>query len=66
VRFSTYAAQTVNGLIEYHWERRWLDPSALRPGRNTLAVEVHQSSRASSDLSFDLRLIRFRWKEKFH
>jgi hypothetical protein len=33
-----------------------LDPTALREGRNVLAVEVHQSAPDSSDLSFDLRL----------
>ena len=31
-------------------------PSALRTGTNTIAVEVHQNYRSSSDLSFDLRL----------
>jgi hypothetical protein len=31
-----------------------LPPKALRKGRNTLAVEVHQCSRSSSDLAFDL------------
>ena len=30
--------------------------SALRPGRNVLAVEVHQRSGSSSDVSFDLGL----------
>ncbi len=36
-----------------------LDGSALLPGRNTVAVEVHQSSITSSDLSFDLELVGF-------
>ena len=30
--------------------------AALRPGRNVLAVEVHQNSPTSSDLGFDLEL----------
>jgi len=30
--------------------------SFLRPGANTLAVEIHQTSPTSSDVSFDLRL----------
>lgn len=33
-----------------------LSASALRPGENLLAVELHQASPASSDASFDLEL----------
>ncbi|NQT86542.1 hypothetical protein HQ560_07250, partial [bacterium] len=33
-----------------------LEPDALLPGRNVLAVEVHQADGSSSDLSFDLAL----------
>jgi len=33
-----------------------LSPSVLRTGTNVLAVEVHQASPDSSDISFDLRL----------
>ena len=33
-----------------------ISPDALVAGTNTLAVEVHQSSRTSSDVSFDLML----------
>jgi hypothetical protein len=33
-----------------------LDPEVLLVGRNVVAVEVHQESPTSSDLSFDLRL----------
>ncbi|MCA9197264.1 MAG: PQQ-dependent sugar dehydrogenase [Planctomycetales bacterium] len=33
-----------------------IDASLLVEGRNVLAVEVHQASRSSSDLSFDLSL----------
>jgi hypothetical protein len=33
-----------------------LDPALLVPGMNVLAVEVHQSSATSSDVSFDFRL----------
>ena len=38
-----------------YWEGS-LDPAVLLPGTNTLAVEVHQFSRDSSDLGFDLTL----------
>jgi len=33
-----------------------LSPSVLQAGTNVIAVEVHQTSRTSSDVSFDLRL----------
>jgi hypothetical protein len=38
-------------------ERTSLDPRLLVDGTNTIAVEVHQSSLASDDLSFDLELV---------
>lgn len=34
-----------------------LDPRALIAGRNVIAVEVHQASPTSDDLSFDLELV---------
>jgi hypothetical protein len=34
-----------------------VSPSLMRRGRNVLAVEIHQSSGGSSDISFDLALI---------
>ncbi len=33
-----------------------VDPALLVAGNNTIAVEIHQSDRTSSDLSFDLEL----------
>jgi hypothetical protein len=33
-----------------------IDPRLLRSGRNVIAVEIHQSSVSSSDISFDLGL----------
>ena len=38
------------------WERYSIDPTLLVDGRNVLAVEVHQATSASSDMSFDARL----------
>lgn len=32
-------------------------PALLRPGRNVVAVEVHQNAATSSDISFDLELL---------
>jgi len=39
------------------WQSFAVDPKLLREGVNTLAVEVHLASAASSSLSFDLQLI---------
>jgi hypothetical protein len=39
------------------WQSFAVDPKLLREGANTLAVEVHLASAASSSLSFDLQLI---------
>jgi hypothetical protein len=45
------------GQQENDFVRFDIDKSLLRTGRNVLAVEVHQHSRTSNDLSFDLRLL---------
>ncbi len=42
--------------LEDTWRAFEVDPSLLVEGTNTLAVEVHQVSGTSSDVSFDLRL----------
>jgi hypothetical protein len=44
-----------NAFIVYN-----VNPQFLRPGTNVLAVEVHQQSPDSSDLSFDLQLLATR------
>jgi len=43
--------------LEDTWFSIAIEPSKLTNGVNILAVEVHQSSASSSDLSFDLQLI---------
>jgi hypothetical protein len=43
--------------LEDAWFSFAIEPSTLTNGVNTLAVEVHQASPSSSDLSFDLQLI---------
>lgn len=52
----TPASSAVGGTDETTYFEYRLDPAALKPGENTLAVEVHQNSGSSSDLSFDLSL----------
>ena len=54
IRFDTLAASETPSEDEY--AETTLSPTALVAGRNVLAVEVHQRSRASSDLLFDLEL----------
>jgi hypothetical protein len=46
--------------LDGEWERRvlefWAPPDALRPGRNVIAVQLHQYWRDRSDQRFDLEL----------
>jgi glucose/arabinose dehydrogenase len=54
--FNNAAAKSQN---ENSFVRFDIDKNLLQPGRNVLAVEVHQHSRSSNDVSFDLRLLGF-------
>ncbi len=53
---STLASSAASGGGESNFNRESIDPSVLKIGVNTIAVEVHQSSATSSDISFDLSL----------
>lgn len=55
-QFSSGAVADENAMVEWV-----LDPAALRQGSNVLAVEVHQSSAQSSDISLqaEMELKRF-------
>lgn len=57
VGYATYASQTGEGSPMVVSTLTAAAPGYLVSGTNTLAVEVHQRNAASSDLSFDLRLI---------
>jgi hypothetical protein len=48
---ATPASTVVAGADESAYQRFALGPAALRDGTNVLAVEVHQSSVGSSDVS---------------
>jgi hypothetical protein len=52
----TLASSSVSEPDEDKFETVVLDAAALTPGAHLLAVEVHQASASSSDLSFDLEL----------
>ena len=56
IGFSTKASTNVSGAAETTWRTVSLPKSALKAGTNVLAVEVHQDSASSSDLSMDLAL----------
>jgi hypothetical protein len=43
--------------IDIDWDPEVTLPQTLREGANVLAVEIHQGSRDSSDISFDLELV---------
>ena len=54
--FDTFATTFVSGGDEDEFFPFTVDPGLLVDGTNIMAVEVHQSSLTSSDLSFDLTL----------
>ena len=54
--FNTFAEDSVNNANEGVVHNFNFDPGLLQPGNNTLAVEIHQATAGSSDLSFDGRL----------
>ena len=53
---STFAPAAIGGDGESTYETVELTPDQLRAGQNVLAVEVHQNSATSSDVSFNLEL----------
>ena len=53
----TFADESISGVAELESAEFIFDSTLLREGENILAAEVHQSSRASSDLLFDLKLL---------
>lgn len=55
-QFDDFASSSVSGNAESTLQSFTIDPSLLVDGDNLLAVEVHQSSDTSSDVSFDLSL----------
>lgn len=56
ITYLTRALTAVSDLDEDAFYSTNVSPALLRDGPNVVAVEVHQSSPTSSDLSFDLQL----------
>jgi hypothetical protein len=59
-RFALSPASTteisIGNADESTWIETYVDARLLVPGANVLAVEIHQQSQSSSDISFDLEL----------
>lgn len=53
----TTAVNSIGGSDESVYDTFTFDPGLLRNGENVLAVEIHQNSKTSSDISFDLELM---------
>ncbi len=56
ITYTTFASSAVAAAEENAWLWFTVDPGLLATGTNVLAVEIHQSSPTSSDISFDLQL----------
>lgn len=57
IDYLTRASSGMSGTGEYTFTEFSVDASLLSNGTNVLAVEIHQSSPTSSDISFDLELV---------
>lgn len=57
VNYGTLASTSRVGAAENQFRVFTIPVSRLVAGTNTIAVEVHQDNRASSDLGFDVRLV---------
>lgn len=60
IAFNTLAADSVAGSAESALFTNIFSPSLLQLGTNVLAIEIHQSSGDSTDISFDLELLASR------
>lgn len=56
INYSTAARTAISGVDESTWLMVNLQPSLFNSGTNVLAVEIHQNSGTSSDISFNLML----------
>ena len=56
ISYTTRAPVAIGGADENAWNEVPVDPARLVAGQNVIAVEVHQQSPTSTDVSFDLEL----------
>ncbi len=57
ILYNTLASIGISGTDETTWNLITISPSMLVSGTNTIAVEIHQATITSSDISFNFRLI---------
>jgi hypothetical protein len=57
VNYLTPATVAIGGADESTFYNGSINPGYLVPGNNVVAVEIHQSSGGSSDISFDFELV---------
>ncbi len=57
VGYTTLATTAIANADESAWQLAPIDPSLLVSGTNVIAVEIHQQSASSTDVSFDLELV---------
>lgn len=57
ILYNTLAVKALNGADERAYQSIAADANLLRNGDNVIAVEIHQASASSSDISFNLQLI---------
>lgn len=56
VTYTTYASSTVSGSAEDTFYETFVEKDYFVEGENVIAVEIHQRSGSSSDISFDMKL----------
>ena len=56
ITYLTTASSNIAGAVEYTFFDFTVDASLLNDGLNVLAIEIHQNSGTSGDISFDLEL----------
>ena len=59
INYLTLSSLTVSGEEEDQFFESLITPADLVPGTNVIAVEIHQRSTSSSDISFNLTLTAF-------
>ena len=60
ITFETLATNGISGAAESDFTTYFIDKKYFQSGSNLIAVEIHQSSATSSDISFDLELIAYK------
>ena len=61
VTYGTAAKPGVGAPEKSQWYSGSASAAGLRPGQNTIAVEVHQVEPSSSDVAFDLKIFASGW-----